>query len=534
MEKNQINRTFFRDLLGLAMAAILVSLPSLFIQMVPGYMDAEYYYLGGINLFHGEGFFENVVWNTLNLPDSLPTASHLYWMPLPSILASWGLWLFQSESYVYARLFFIVFSAMIPVLTYGFAYQLSRSRAKALTAGFMALFSGVYLVYLSLVETFSPYMLFGGLIFYMVYLFFEHRLKLHPGLFFAGSGILCGLMHLSRADGILWLGFITLVWIYQFIQVKNWKQGLVSGGCLLAGYLLIMLPWYWRNILLFNSLFPPGNENTLFLLNYNDTFLYPAGQITLQRWLDSGWQSILQVRAEAIGANLLTAWMIHFGIILLPFFILYVVENRKSGFMRWVLLCYLVQFLFMSVLFPFAGTRGGFFHSGSAFQIYFWVGSAIGLFSAIRRLMVRRHQTDPRIVGLFTTGVLMILLISAITLVQQKVFGTPWNKTTWLQSYLDYKQLDDALKERHIPKDAAVMINNPPGFYLASQRLAVVVPNASVEGVLALADQYQVTYVILDKHIVPELASLYQHETSVEGLSYLFSAGGFKIYRVDP
>ena len=37
------------------------------------------------------------------------------------------------------------------------------------------------------------------------------------------------------------------------------------------------------------------------------------------------------------------------------------------------------QFAVMTVIFPFAGSRGSFFHAGAAFQPYWWIAAPIGL-----------------------------------------------------------------------------------------------------------------------------------------------------------
>ena len=49
--------------LGLGVAVGVASL-----QTSPGYMDAEYYYYGGLRIANGEGFTENISWNFLDEP----------------------------------------------------------------------------------------------------------------------------------------------------------------------------------------------------------------------------------------------------------------------------------------------------------------------------------------------------------------------------------------------------------------------------------------------------------------------------------
>ena len=50
---------------GLAMAIGIASLQSL-----PGYLDSDYYFAGGLQLVEGKGFTEPYLWNYLDDPDS--------------------------------------------------------------------------------------------------------------------------------------------------------------------------------------------------------------------------------------------------------------------------------------------------------------------------------------------------------------------------------------------------------------------------------------------------------------------------------
>jgi hypothetical protein len=41
-------------------------------QVAPGYMDAEYYFAGGLQIVNGQGFTEPYIWNYLADPPGLP------------------------------------------------------------------------------------------------------------------------------------------------------------------------------------------------------------------------------------------------------------------------------------------------------------------------------------------------------------------------------------------------------------------------------------------------------------------------------
>ena len=95
-----------RQTLLLILMSMLVNLAVASFQAVPGYMDAEYYFLGGRQLALGEGFQEPILWNYLDDPDGLPHASHAYWMPLASILAAIGMKLTGIPTFSMARIVF--------------------------------------------------------------------------------------------------------------------------------------------------------------------------------------------------------------------------------------------------------------------------------------------------------------------------------------------------------------------------------------------------------------------------------------------
>ena len=60
--------------LGLAIASGVASL-----QELPGYLDSDYYFVGGLQLVEGKGFTEPFLWNYLDDPAGLPHPSHTYW-----------------------------------------------------------------------------------------------------------------------------------------------------------------------------------------------------------------------------------------------------------------------------------------------------------------------------------------------------------------------------------------------------------------------------------------------------------------------
>ncbi len=117
-----------------------VALVTSFFQPAPGYMDAEYYYAGGIRLASGYGFSELILWNYLDDPTGIPHPSHGYWMPLASILAAVGMALTKSLSFSAARIGSLILAGCLPPLTAAIANTLTLRGNASILAGLLAAF----------------------------------------------------------------------------------------------------------------------------------------------------------------------------------------------------------------------------------------------------------------------------------------------------------------------------------------------------------------------------------------------------------
>ncbi len=86
-----------RDYFLLFIAGLIVSSLMLLIRPYTGYMDADYYFGTAREIASGHGFIQNFLWNYLDNPASILHPAFTYWMPLSSIIAAIGLWIFQTE-----------------------------------------------------------------------------------------------------------------------------------------------------------------------------------------------------------------------------------------------------------------------------------------------------------------------------------------------------------------------------------------------------------------------------------------------------
>jgi hypothetical protein len=334
--------------LGLALSAAVAAF-----QSAPGYMDADYYYAGGLQLAAGRGFTEPFLWNYLDDPAGLPHPAFSYWMPLTSLLAALGMTLAGHHNWFAARLGFLALSAILPPLTAALSYSLTSRRDLALTAGLLAVFSGYYAPYLPVTDTFGLYMLFGALFFLIV----NRKSSIVNSLLL---GLLAGLMHLARADGLLWL-LMAFVVAILILPKPSQRRALFTFYFLLFtlfGYLLIMSPWLVRNLAVFGTPLAPGGSRALWLTRYDQLFAYPASPLTFASWWHSGLAEILKVRLWALGLNLESALAVQGSIFLLPLILIGLWQLRKENRTLLVVLTWGVTLTAMTLVFPFAGARG--------------------------------------------------------------------------------------------------------------------------------------------------------------------------------
>lgn len=521
-------------LLGCAVAVLAGSL-----QTSPGYMDADYYYANARLLAQGS-FEEPFLWNFLNDPSDLPQPAFGYWMPLISLLAAAGLKI--SNNFWGARLFFILLAGLVPPLTALLSYRLTRQIWTSRLAGTLALFPGFYTAYLATTDAFVIYMVFGGLFALLAFepVIIKGTTLPEPVRFFLLGGV-AGLMHLARADGLIWLAAAFGAGVVHVVSGREgerrstaWSPALKILIGVLLGYGLVMAPWYLRNMQVWGWLFPPAGSRTLWMTQYEEIMMFPASQLNFQHWLAAGWDAHLQARLEALSGNLQTLAGVQGGAALLPFMLTGIWHLRRCTTVRYMVGMWLLTLAIMTVVFPFAGLNGGFFHSGAAFQPFLWAAAPAGVLSAVHWAANWRHwERGPR-VALFLAVLLaaVAILLSAGTYFQ-RVVGSELGPWQWNRSEAHYREVEQALMSFGAEPRQRVLVNNPPGYYLASGREAAVVPFGGEETLLAAAQKYQIDYLILEINNPWMLQDLYLLKSQNPALHFLGSVETTHIFRID-
>jgi hypothetical protein len=497
-------------LLGLAVPIFIAQF-----QPIPGYLDSDYYFAGGIQLATGKGFTEPYLWNYLDGTTALPHPSHSYWMPLASIVAALGMWFTGETTYASGRLFFLLIAALVPPMTAALAYTFSKRRDLSVASGILAIFCVYNAPFIGVTDNFGIFMLLGGLYFLVATQIIDATTRdeavssLARGLLreerprsdmrnWLLLGLLAGLMNLSRTDGLLWLG---ITFLFAFFRARSITQSVTSRNLQLAtrnsllallGFLLIMAPWYARNLNIYGTLMSPGGSRALWLAEYDQTFIYPPARLNMDSFLALGWDKILSTRMSALGTNLLSGFAAHGGIVPFPFILAGIIYYRKDERVKlagiaWLILCFVMSFLF-----PFAGARGAFFHAGAALQPMWWALAPLGLESILVSLHERGIGND-RNRPIFRATMVMVTIILTVYVVNLRLFVLGWG-----EGEDKYPAVERYLLEKGIQPADVVIVGNAPGYYIATGRSAISIPYGGEQSIRAVSDQFNAYYLVFE------------------------------------
>ena len=544
-----------RDLLLLLALALLIRALAALPQQQPNYMDAAYSYVNALNLAAGRGFEEDFVWNYLDNPQPPPHPSHLYWMPLTSILAWLGM-LVGGATYRAAQIAFIILSALLAPISYVAAYFLSNQRRSSWLAGLLAIFSGFYFPFWTAIDNFTPFAIAGSLaLFFAGVSIINYQLSItnnqerlfsqvlplpcSPAPLLLCSGLFTGLAHLARADGPLLLLVIILIILLhstrstrQTPRTTHYAPHITycvvrSIFVLLLGYLLIMLPWFIRNWQAIGSPLPAAGSQTMWLTGYDDLFSYQR-DLSAQTFFAQGFAAVIRGRWWAFTTNLQTVLAVWGMIFVLPLTVIGVWHLRRHVLIQLTGMYAGLLFIALTFIFAFPGARGGLFHSGAALLPFIYGAAVVGLDKAVDWVAARRRgwraQSAKRVFG--AGLVVMAIALSSFIYYQRVLKNNTWNTTDSL-----YPAIAVWVSAQN--PTATVMIGNPPAYRYHGGGLSVIIPNENLNTTLQAASEYQVDFLILDSNHPAPLTEVYDNPTAFPTLrlAQTFGEGeGGKIY----
>lgn len=463
----------------------------------PGYVDAYYYFNAGQRLVEGHGLTDANLWTYINAPETLPGPSHAYWMPLASLVAAVSMAIF-GPTFAAAQVPSVLCLAGLVLTAFWLGARLGGTTRHAWAAGLLVLFGGFYTPFWTTTDTFALYGLVGSL----ALIAMGYGGERADWRWYALSGALGGLAHLTRADGLLLVmvavgvAFLPVLWRRRAF---DWSlAGKAAAACVLA-YVLVMSPWWARNAAELGTPFPTGGTDGIWLRGYEEIVNYPpdASFEDFRAW---GVRNMLESRWVALTNNLGTFIAVETWVILGPFALWGCWVRRQQALLWGMMLYALGLHLVMTLVFAYPGYRGGLFHSASALLPFWAAVGLVGLDEVIRWAAKRgrwRRREAQRVFSAALVGLAVILSVGVLLA----------RLPDWNDHGEFYQVIGDDL-----PDQAVVMINDPAGFYYHTGLPAVVVPNEDPAIVPEIAAQYGVTHLVLDVNRTEPFTALFLGE----------------------
>ena len=489
---------------GLAFAGLAMAVLAAGVVRSPGYMDADYYFATGRELSRGHGFSEPFLWNYLDDPSGLPHPSHLYWMPLASVLAAGSMGVL-GEGFRAAQIPFLLMTTALPPLTAALALRVTSEVRWAVLSGLLAAFSGFFLPFFVTTDAFAAYALLGGGLLWAL----AEASQSGKARWWLGSGALLGLCHLARADAPLML----LPAVYAVVRSRQGRT--LALGSLLGGYAAVMAPWFARNLLVVGSPLNPGGVRVLWMLGYDDLFSYPASGLSFGRWLEAGLAAHLELRLSAAGTMLQRALAENGLVFLGPFMLLGAVRLWSQVHVRIAILYLIELFVGLTLAFPAVGARGAYFHASVAAMPILWSLAPVGVAAGTQWVGARRGWKIPQAVKTFTAGAVVVAGLLTLVLLARRMPGPGGGG--WGSGSEAYEAVGEQLARLDADR-APVAVNNPPGFFAATEWPAVVIPDGDPSVLHQVVQRYGVGWVVLDANHPQGLAELYAVPTGLEWL----------------
>ncbi|HXI45899.1 MAG TPA: hypothetical protein VNH13_06320 [Candidatus Acidoferrales bacterium] len=477
----------------------------------PAYPDSSYYVDVARSIAAGHGLTVDFVWifaevgNRIPDPAVLPIASNAHWLPLPSFIQAPFISILGPTPLASALPGIILGSFAAP-LTWLIARDAGARSLVAVAAGVLVAIPGAALVFMAQPEAFGLSMLLVPL----TLLALAKGLRGNPWAF-ALSGLGAGLMAIARNDGILLGGTVALVWVLDRLRSWRLRRGrrswshvddrapvpLIAALIALGLFLLVVAPWWWRQIATFGSISPTTSNGAALWLRDLGEWDSITAQPSLQTFLAQGPAAIVASRLAGLGGALANFAVVLCSVVLVPFFIVGLVARWRSPSFRPWLVYAVVLLLGATFLYPVHVPGGAFIHSAIGLLPGVAILSIEGLLLVLGWFSGRWRAWDER-----GGGTVVVWVTVAIVVAIGVAAGRPTIQR-WGDLASQRQAVARALDTLGAPASDRLFTVDAAGFRYWTGRPGVVTTNDPLPVVEAIGRAYGVRWLVLEREGVP-------------------------------
>jgi len=463
----------------------------------PAYPDSFYYVDVARALAAGHGLNVDFIWifaevgGRLPADPVLPVPSNAHWLPLASFIQAPFVAVMGPTAFASALPMVIIGSLAAP-LTWAIARDVGASRTVQLGAGMLGAIPATGVVFMAQPENFA---IFQPLV--AATLWLAARGLRGDTRAYVAAGLLVGLASIARNDAYLLGAAVGLVFVID--RVRAWRAGrrpalplVAAVGCL-GLFLLVVGPWWYRQLSVFGSISPTASSGTALWLTSYSQWNSITADTSFDAFMAQGLGAIVSSRLLGLVAAAANFAVVIGSVVLVPFIVWGAWRRTGSNdFLPWFLYVF-IMFAGATLIFPLHVPGGAFIHSAVGMAPHAYILALEGVAALVLAIARRRPAWRPEVaIPVFTWAVVGLVVASAAfyATVIHRVWDTDRGPRVALAAELDH--LGVSPTERLMTVDAA-------GFKYFTGRPGVVSPNDSLDTIRGVAEAYDSRWLVLER-----------------------------------
>ena len=466
----------------------------------PAYPDAYYYVDVGRALASGHGLNVDFIWIFAevggHIPANpvLPVPSNGHWLPLSSILQAASMTIF-GQTPLASALPIIAIGSLIGPLVWLIARDAGCRPVVQIGAALLAGAPGAGAVFMPQPENFGILQPVVAATIFLV----ARGLKGSPRSYVA-AGVLVGIASLARNDGFLLGLAVAIVFFADRIRSLRSRGAIkprlpfrAAVGCFLV-YLLVMLPWWFRQMETFGSLSPTATSGSALWIRTMAEWNSITVQPTISRFLAWGWTNILDSRFFGLVAAIGNFSVIIGSVVLMPFMLIGAWTRRRSvDFQPWFLYA-VVVFLGAAIIYPAHVPGGAFIHSAIGLSGHAFILALEGVLAMVGWLAARRPKWDRERAGQVFVVAVVAFVLALVPVYASGVHAT-WDGTRQPRIALAHE-----LDELGVGPDERLYSIDAAGMKYWTGRPGIVTPDDPTDSIEAVARAYNPRWLIVERN----------------------------------
>ncbi len=522
-------------LLALAIRAVLAGLTP-----DPAYPDSAYYVDIARNLAAGRGFSENFLWTFIDVGGRIPANPHLpvpsnaHWAPLASLVQVPFI-LVLGPTQLASLLPFVLVGALAAPLGWAIARDAGAPPLVQVGSGILGSIPGLTTVFMAQPDNFALTMVLGGTALWLT----SRGLRGHARSFVA-AGLLIGFATLARTDGVLLAAAPASAFAWD--RIRAWRSGrggrstrglggqephlpgappardirgtpfahvparapaipfVAALGCALA-FLVVVGPWWIRQIAVFGSISPSSGYGILWLRSFAELDSVTAPR-TLAAFLAQPLGDLVRSRVLGFVAAIGIYLELVCAVFLVPFAAVGWWRRRRSLETGPWLVAAAVLLVVSGLLFAIHVPNGMFLHASVALApCTYWLAME-GIVALAGWAAAQSRSLDATRLARLLMAALLAIVVAGSALAAVTV------RSGWQSTLAERRQLTIAIDQLAAPGDLLMSIDTATFEYLTGHG-GIVIPDDPLPVIEQAARAYDVRWLVIERNgVVPALAPL--------------------------